>query len=84
MPSFGAAKRELMPDVTHCHDRYAIPAVKYRMSTFGDKSVRCDGSDLQVAPNVFYRRMGNFTICFELDDIYFAPRTIDSCELARS
>ena len=56
--SYGAAKKELMPSVVHCQDRYANNRCEVSHGIHANKSVRCAGFAHQAMPNVSCRCHG--------------------------
>jgi len=65
LPSYGAARKEIMPTSMHCHERYA-------------NNRRCDGSSHLARRNVSWPFTVRFTISFASAGIYLV-RPIIGC-----
>ena len=64
LKSYGAAKRTILPCVTHDTRQYAL---SFRISQLGSENDKCAGSNPHARLNDFYRHMASSRISFEWD-----------------
>jgi transposase-like protein len=65
LPSYAAAKSEMIPSVVHCQDRYSNNRARSRMSRHESKNDRCAGSSPQDRHSDFSRYTGVYRTYFE-------------------
>ena len=82
--NYAAAKREMMPSVVHCQDKYANnrSEVSHEHTRGQERQMR--RLHHRVRHNGFSAFMGRYTICFGSGVIFCGQQTIEPCVAARS
>jgi transposase-like protein len=77
LPSYGAARKVVMPTSMHCHDRYANNRAKYHINIREHRSGRCEVSNPPVMHDGSFRFTVKSIIFSVWVGIYLALQTID-------